>query len=85
MKENIYYFHSILIILGLWLESNNDLNKVPSELFRNIESLKYLRIVEPTEDLASNLSLQLENLEELRVVGSLYDRFDIPPDFLQTS
>ena len=66
---------------------NYEMHALPSTTFSNIKSLEYLQIVEPTQSFASNLSLGLDNLKELRIIGktSHDSTMTIPNDFLHDS
>jgi len=78
-------FKSLKKLTGISLEKNVLLKNLSSRIFENIATLKRLRIVEPLETVIENLSLQLENLEELRIVGSAYYKPTLPTRFLHSS
>ena len=89
IRELLDSSHQILVYLlndaGISLEKNVLLKKLPSSIFENVATLKRVRIVEPLETVIENLSLQLENLEELRIVGSAYYKPTLPTQFLHSS
>ena len=73
------------LCLGISLKSNVLLEKFPLGVFDDMPSLKSLQIVEPTQVVGKNLSLNLENLEQLRIVGSSNHNPILPAHFLHTS
>ena len=89
IRKFLHNSHQLLIYVlndaGISLEKNVLLKNLPSRIFENVATLKRLRIVEPLETVIENLSLQLENLEELRIVGSAYYKPTLPTRFLHTS
>ena len=70
---------------GISFERNVQIKQMPPRLFSNMNNLKYLRIVDPTPAFVRNLSLQLPNLDDLRITGTPLHMLKIPADFLHTS
>ena len=58
---------------------------MPSKLFSNMKTLKHLRIVDPTPAFVRNISLRLQDLEDLRITGTPQHMVKIPSDFLHYS
>ena len=61
------------------------LEKIPSKFFRDNPNLKYLVIQDAPKLNMSDLSLRLENLEQLRIIGTKYHNPIIPSNFLHNS
>ena len=76
---------STLCRLGISLEKNVLLKRIPSTIFKEIPSLKQLRIVEPLDSVIENLDVKIKNLEQLRIVGSSHYQPSISSQFLKFS
>ena len=73
------------IFSGISVKHNTALKKLPLGVFHGIPTLKSLQIVELPTEVRKNLSLSLENLEQLRLIGSSDDNPILPAHFLQDS
>jgi len=71
--------------LGISLKHNVQLKMLPLGVFKDMPTLKSLQIVELPEKVGKNLSLSLENLEQLRIAGSSDYNPILPAHFLQDS
>ena len=71
--------------LGISLKHNVQLKKLPLGVFKDMSTLRSLQIVELPEEVGKNLSLSLENLEQLRITGASHYNPILPAHFLQNS